>query len=218
MPRRRGVVVSSQSLSRSNSLCASPSIEPVNNLGTQSTCTCPICMAVNFVPPVVDNKSDDHNASGADFVNVLSSGAHNSHIGIASQLFKLERTNHHDGTDSKDKFSGKDCKETVDSSLDLDSTSASLLTHSQSEKCTTTSRSAKDDNEERRDTLNTADQSKSQTDVCIICLSQPRNASFVHGHTGHQVCCIECADKMKATKKRCPVCRKKIQLVVKNFL
>lgn len=54
-------------------------------------------------------------------------------------------------------------------------------------------------------------------DLCVICLAQPRNASIVHGRTGHQVCCIGCAEKLKEGKKKCPVCRKKIKLVVKNF-
>lgn len=54
-------------------------------------------------------------------------------------------------------------------------------------------------------------------DLCVICLTQPRNASIVHGRTGHQVCCIGCAEKLKEGKKKCPVCRKKIKLVVKNF-
>lgn len=54
-------------------------------------------------------------------------------------------------------------------------------------------------------------------DLCVICLMQPRNASLVHGRTGHQVCCIGCAEKLKENKKKCPVCRKKIKLIVKNF-
>ena len=56
-----------------------------------------------------------------------------------------------------------------------------------------------------------------EPDLCVICLVQPRNASLVHGRTGHQVCCIGCAEKLKEGKKKCPVCRKKIRLVVKNF-
>ena len=54
-------------------------------------------------------------------------------------------------------------------------------------------------------------------EMCVVCLTQPRNASFVHGETGHQVCCLSCADKWRATKKKCPVCREKIQMVIKNF-
>lgn len=51
-------------------------------------------------------------------------------------------------------------------------------------------------------------------DLCIICLMQPRNASIVHGRTGHLVCCIGCAERLKEEKKKCPVCRKKIKLVI----
>ena len=55
------------------------------------------------------------------------------------------------------------------------------------------------------------------TDLCVVCVTRPRNASIIHGDTGHQVCCLECASRLKTEKKRCPVCRKKIKLVVKNF-
>ena len=56
------------------------------------------------------------------------------------------------------------------------------------------------------------------TDLCVVCLVRPCNASLVHGDTGHQVCCLECASRLKLEKKRCPVCRKKIKLVIKNFV
>ena len=55
------------------------------------------------------------------------------------------------------------------------------------------------------------------TDLCVVCVTRPRHASIIHGDTGHQVCCLECASRLKTEKKRCPVCRKKIKLVVKNF-
>ena len=54
-------------------------------------------------------------------------------------------------------------------------------------------------------------------DLCVVCLTRPRNASLIHGDTGHQVCCIECATRLKLEKKRCPVCRQKIKLVVKKI-
>ena len=54
-------------------------------------------------------------------------------------------------------------------------------------------------------------------DLCVVCVTRPRHASIIHGDTGHQVCCLECASRLKTEKKRCPVCRKKIKLVVKNF-
>lgn len=63
-----------------------------------------------------------------------------------------------------------------------------------------------------------ATQKEDASNLCVVCSTEPRNASIIHGRSGHQVCCITCAEKLKADKKRCPVCRKKIQLVVKNFL
>ena len=54
-------------------------------------------------------------------------------------------------------------------------------------------------------------------DLRVVCVTRPRHASIIHGDTGHQVCCLECASRLKTDKKRCPVCRKKIKLVVKNF-
>ena len=55
------------------------------------------------------------------------------------------------------------------------------------------------------------------TDLCVVCVTRPRHPSIIHGDTGHQVCCLECASRLKTGNKRCPVCRKKIKLVVKNF-
>ena len=49
------------------------------------------------------------------------------------------------------------------------------------------------------------------TDLCKVCVTRPRNASFIHGDTGHQVCCFECASRLKNEKERCPECRKKNQ-------
>ena len=54
-------------------------------------------------------------------------------------------------------------------------------------------------------------------DLYFICLTELHNASLIHGTTGHQVCCIGCAEKLKKDKKRCPVYRQKIKMVIKNF-
>ncbi|XP_032233004.2 protein Mdm4 [Nematostella vectensis] len=59
---------------------------------------------------------------------------------------------------------------------------------------------------------------KNSEEMCVICQSRPRDASIIHGRSGHQVCCMHCAEKLKAYKKKCPVCRRKIHFVVKNFL
>ena len=35
------------------------------------------------------------------------------------------------------------------------------------------------------------------TDLCVVCVTRPHNASFIHGDTGHQVCCFECTSRLK---------------------
>uniref|UniRef100_A0A7S2S0R0 RING-type domain-containing protein n=1 Tax=Rhizochromulina marina TaxID=1034831 RepID=A0A7S2S0R0_9STRA len=52
---------------------------------------------------------------------------------------------------------------------------------------------------------------------CIVCLSAPRQATIVHGETGHIACCMECARILKAKGDRCPVCRMSIDLVIQHF-
>ncbi|XP_022100941.1 uncharacterized protein LOC110984766 [Acanthaster planci] len=59
---------------------------------------------------------------------------------------------------------------------------------------------------------------KHYNDLCIICYTRPKTASIIHGRTGHQVCCYPCAKKLHHRGKPCPVCRRSIQAVIKNFL
>ena len=64
----------------------------------------------------------------------------------------------------------------------------------------------------------TSKSSGSVTDPCMICLSKPKSASLVHGSSGHQVCCFSCAKRLKRRGKVCPVCRRPIQKVIKNYI
>ena len=57
-----------------------------------------------------------------------------------------------------------------------------------------------------------------QPDICGFCFKRPKNASIIHGKTGHQVCCYQCAKKLRRRGKPCPICRQSIQAVIKNFL
>ena len=52
---------------------------------------------------------------------------------------------------------------------------------------------------------------------CLICLSDERTATIVHGETGHIACCLTCARILKARGDACPVCRLPIDLVVQQF-
>lgn len=58
----------------------------------------------------------------------------------------------------------------------------------------------------------------SVSELCMICLSKPKSASLVHGSSGHQVCCFPCGKRLKRRGKVCPVCRRPIQKVIKNFV
>ena len=54
--------------------------------------------------------------------------------------------------------------------------------------------------------------------VCVICLAAPKTASIVHGMTGHQACCFRCARQLKHSGKPCPVCRRPINKVIRNYI
>ena len=52
---------------------------------------------------------------------------------------------------------------------------------------------------------------------CVVCLTSERNATIVHGETGHIVCCLVCARILKARGDKCPVCRNDIEKVIQHF-
>eukprot|EP01103_Thecamoeba_quadrilineata_P006006 TRINITY_DN15748_c0_g1_i1.p1 TRINITY_DN15748_c0_g1~~TRINITY_DN15748_c0_g1_i1.p1 ORF type:complete len:386 (-),score=16.52 TRINITY_DN15748_c0_g1_i1:66-1223(-) len=53
--------------------------------------------------------------------------------------------------------------------------------------------------------------------LCVVCLDGPKNAVFVHGDEGHQVCCLRCARDIKAKNSVCPMCRLPIDAVVRVY-
>lgn len=54
-------------------------------------------------------------------------------------------------------------------------------------------------------------------DLCLICLTEERNATIVHGETGHIACCLTCARLLKGRGDKCPVCRLPIDLIIQQF-
>ena len=52
---------------------------------------------------------------------------------------------------------------------------------------------------------------------CLCCMENPRDATLVHGGTGHIVCCLSCARILQAQGQSCPVCRLDIDLVIKHY-
>jgi hypothetical protein len=43
-------------------------------------------------------------------------------------------------------------------------------------------------------------------------MDEPRNATLVHGDTGHVCCCLKCAQDLKPKGLACPMCRKPIDV------
>jgi len=56
-----------------------------------------------------------------------------------------------------------------------------------------------------------------KTDVCLICLTELRNATIIHEETGHICCCLQCARILMHNGDRCPVCRLPIDKVIQHF-
>lgn len=54
--------------------------------------------------------------------------------------------------------------------------------------------------------------------LCAICLTSPVEATFVHGLSGHTVCCMVCAREVQRTGGHCPICRQPLQAVIRNYL
>eukprot|EP00752_Nemacystus_decipiens_P004042 g3701.t1 len=53
--------------------------------------------------------------------------------------------------------------------------------------------------------------------LCIVCMTEQRNACLVHGRTSHQVTCLECANRLKEANMGCPICKRRIDVVIENF-
>lgn len=55
------------------------------------------------------------------------------------------------------------------------------------------------------------------TEMCTICLVRPKCAILIHGRTSHRLTCYKCAKTLERKNLPCPVCRRHIQRVVRNF-
>lgn len=84
--------------------------------------------------------------------------------------------------------------------------------------CSTSSTAVVNDSLEENRSSSTTSESTAVVDYCIICLKRPKTGSIIHGCTGHQVCCFRCARRLKRRGRPCPVCRRPIQKVIRNFI
>merc|ERR1711915_1151935 len=63
--------------------------------------------------------------------------------------------------------------------------------------------------------LKSLDSSTATSQLCLMCCQRPKNASLIHGKLGHQVCCYPCAKKLWKKRSRCPICRRKVERIIK---
>lgn len=54
-------------------------------------------------------------------------------------------------------------------------------------------------------------------EICIFCNTTPINAGFLHGNIAHRCCCYTCAKKTWKTIKRCPMCNRKVNKVIRVY-
>ena len=55
------------------------------------------------------------------------------------------------------------------------------------------------------------------TNPCQICFQREKNSILIHGKKGHQVACYPCAKKAWNTRSDCPICKRKIEKIVKIY-
>ncbi|CAG5002673.1 unnamed protein product [Parnassius apollo] len=58
----------------------------------------------------------------------------------------------------------------------------------------------------------------SNDNMCIVCFSKPKSGVFVHGRIAHICCCYNCAVKVWAKAKRCPLCNCKVSNVLRAVM
>ena len=54
-------------------------------------------------------------------------------------------------------------------------------------------------------------------DLCMFCQERPRNATFIHGRLGHQVGCYPCTKRCWRTQANCPVCKRRVEKIIKTI-
>ncbi|XP_045468428.1 uncharacterized protein LOC123676533 [Harmonia axyridis] len=54
-------------------------------------------------------------------------------------------------------------------------------------------------------------------EVCMFCNTSPINAGFLHGNIAHRCCCYKCAKRTWKAIKRCPMCNRKVNKVIRVY-
>ncbi|CAD5111115.1 DgyrCDS455 [Dimorphilus gyrociliatus] len=57
-----------------------------------------------------------------------------------------------------------------------------------------------------------------EVEFCSICQEQSKDAVLIHGKSAHQVTCYPCGKRLRNNGKPCPICRRPIKMVAKNYM
>lgn len=57
-----------------------------------------------------------------------------------------------------------------------------------------------------------------EMEFCSICQEQSKDAVLIHGKSAHQVTCYPCGKRLRNSGKPCPICRRPIKMVAKNYM
>ncbi|CAM9297862.1 unnamed protein product, partial [Hapterophycus canaliculatus] len=60
-------------------------------------------------------------------------------------------------------------------------------------------------------------ESEDDETLCIVCMTEKRNACLVHGKTAHMIVCLPCGNRLKEANMGCPVCKRGIDAVIQSF-
>ncbi|KAG5891955.1 hypothetical protein JTB14_002227 [Gonioctena quinquepunctata] len=63
----------------------------------------------------------------------------------------------------------------------------------------------------------TTEKSSESSELCIFCNNAPKDSIFLHTNIAHQCCCYKCAKRTLHTIKRCPICNRPVNKVVRIF-
>lgn len=58
---------------------------------------------------------------------------------------------------------------------------------------------------------------KENSELCIMCKNAPKDSIFLHTNIAHQCCCYKCAKRTLYTYKRCPICNRSVNKIVKIY-
>ncbi|CAM9482483.1 unnamed protein product [Scytosiphon promiscuus] len=67
------------------------------------------------------------------------------------------------------------------------------------------------------DGSSSSSESENDDNLCIVCMTEKRNACLVHGKTAHTIVCLPCGNRLKKANMGCPVCKRRIDVVIQNF-